>query len=234
MVLLKHSSKFFDTLPMDRWESVSPPLNLGRLVSIVEVMLCEAKHERSGSFYLVYWDILSYSLELGVLSGHVRNRVIPGPPYCEEAQASRMGRPWIGALFGSLSWAQPLDHDYPAPDVPLHNSNLKWFTYCLWRPLILWSRDRPSLLCSMNSWPLGSTRITQQWLFYSITLWGGLPCSNKGWEQVPFSSKIWIFCKTQIYPPVLPKESSGSMNFWFEETVVGTSRQALNSSEKLE
>lgn len=82
---------------------MSPPVNLDRLVSIVEVMLCEAKRERSGSFYFVYWDILSYSLELGALSGHVRNTAIPGPPYCEEAQASRMGSPWIGALFGSLS-----------------------------------------------------------------------------------------------------------------------------------
>lgn len=40
-VLFKQGPKFFDTLPMDG--SVPPPLNLGRPVSMVEVMLCEAR-----------------------------------------------------------------------------------------------------------------------------------------------------------------------------------------------
>ena len=43
-----------------------------------------------------------------------------------------------------------------------------------------------------------------------------------------------MFCKTQIYPSVLPKESSDSMKFWFEEMIVETSGQTLKSPEKLE
>lgn len=54
MVLLKHGSRFFDSLSMDRWQSMSSLLNLSRRVSMAEAMLCEARCERSGSFYLVY------------------------------------------------------------------------------------------------------------------------------------------------------------------------------------
>lgn len=49
---------------MDRWGFMSPPLNLGRLVSMVEMMLCElGMKDQAASFWftgtvcLVHWDL---------------------------------------------------------------------------------------------------------------------------------------------------------------------------------
>lgn len=62
-VLLKHGPKFFDTLPMAGWGwSTHHPLNLGRLVSLVAVTLCEARSGKISSC-LVPWDS-SFYLEL--------------------------------------------------------------------------------------------------------------------------------------------------------------------------
>lgn len=73
----------------------------------------------------------------GALSWLVRNPAIPGPSHHGEAPVGHMERPWVGFLFGSLSWAQLLCP--PGLSIrcvwakkALQDSKLKWVTSCLW------------------------------------------------------------------------------------------------------
>lgn len=69
-VLFKRGPKFFDTLPMDR--SAPPPLNLGRPVSMVEVMLCEARSWKIG------FCLFAGLFALGAVSYHASNQLSQG------------------------------------------------------------------------------------------------------------------------------------------------------------
>lgn len=129
-----------------------------------------------------------------------------------------MERPWVGFLFGSPSWAQFLCHHSLGTRCvrakkSLQDSNLKWVTSCLCEPPASGSTDKPPPLGSLRAPAPQCPWASNSCCFTPLRARVVTKSRNRTVSALKFSYSV----KPKYILLFFKKESSGYMNFWFEE-----------------